>query len=129
MPFLNETMLATMCVVEMFEMSKHSMTIGRCGNWSASPSALRSATGLIVDGSEWRVNRRVGAVVRRRSSIMSRNSAAFSKFIFAAAAFICSSNSARVLARAAFEELARGHHPRAVVVPAKFSARTARGIS
>ena len=81
MPFLKDTMLATMCVVEMLEMSKHSMTSGRCGSWSASASALRSDTGLMLVGSEWRVNRRVGAVVRRRSSIMSRNCAAFSKSI------------------------------------------------
>jgi len=59
-----------------------------------SASARTSAGGSIVVGRLPRVKRRVGFVVRRKSSSMLRNSAAFSNSIFSATVRICFSNSA-----------------------------------
>jgi hypothetical protein len=80
--------------VEIFEISKHSITRGTCGSCSASANARTSAIGSIVLGKLLRVNRRIGLVVLRKSSIMLRSSAAFSKSIFFAAFRISSSNVA-----------------------------------
>ena len=46
---MKQTMLATMCVVLMLEISKHSMRRGGPPRPSASPSAARSASG--IDGA------------------------------------------------------------------------------
>src|SRR5881227_2513424 len=88
MPSRKQTIDATTWVVLMLEISKHSITRGIFGNCRASAKARRSASGSIVVGREPRVKRRVGRVVRRKSSSMLRNSAAFSKSSFSACAHL-----------------------------------------
>ena len=66
-----------------------------------------SDIGSIVLGKLPRVNRRVGLVVSRKSAIMSRNSAAFSKSIFSAASLHLFVEGGDHVSRFAFQKLTR----------------------
>ena len=95
LPSRKTTIDATLCVSEIFEISKHSIRAGTTANPKASRNVSRSFSGTTVLGSD-RKNFRVGRVVFFRSSTKFRKEAAFSKSFRPAALTIASSSDSRI---------------------------------